>query len=145
MTGDGLPAGCVGRKGDRSQWRASLPLTCANPTRDTFLGIERQANERLGDRPKPAGSHPRLRIRAAHKKRVPSGTQGLIRALLVFGGNPMATNKPAGDGHRNGAVRKRSQLKDGIFGKETKRDTATGEFMAQKKDGGKFKGVRKER
>jgi hypothetical protein len=57
----------------------------------------------------------------------------------------MATNKPAGDGHRNGAVRKRSQLKDGFFGKETKRDTATGEFMAQKKDGGKFKGVRKER
>ncbi len=57
----------------------------------------------------------------------------------------MATNKPAGDDHRNGAVRKRSQLKDGLFGKETKRDTATGEFMAQKKDGGKFKGVRKER
>jgi hypothetical protein len=57
----------------------------------------------------------------------------------------MATNKPAGDGHRNGAVRKRSQLKDGLFGKETKRDLSTGEFMAQKKDGGKFKGVRKER
>ena len=57
----------------------------------------------------------------------------------------MATNKPAGDGHRNGAVRKRSQLKDGLFGKETKRDRTTGQFMAQKKDGGKFKGVRKER
>jgi hypothetical protein len=42
-------------------------------------------------------------------------------------------------------VRKRSQVKDGFFGKETKRDTATGEFMAQKKDGAKFKGVRKER
>ena len=57
----------------------------------------------------------------------------------------MATNKPAGDGHRNGAVRKRSQLKDGFFGKETKRDLTSGQFMAQKKDGAKFKGVRKER
>ena len=57
----------------------------------------------------------------------------------------MATNAPAGDGHRNGAVRKRSQLKDGLFGKETKRDLTTGQFMAQKKDDGKFKGVRKER
>ena len=57
----------------------------------------------------------------------------------------MATNKPAGDGHRNGAVRKRSQLKDGLFGKQTKRDLTTGQFMDQKKDGGKFKGVRKER
>ena len=57
----------------------------------------------------------------------------------------MATNKPAGDGHRNGAVRKRSQREDEFFGKETKRDLTTGEFMAQKKDDGKFKGVRKER
>ena len=56
----------------------------------------------------------------------------------------MATNKPAGDGHRNGAVRKRSQVKDGLFGKQTKRDLSTGRFMDQKKDGGKFKGVRKE-
>lgn len=56
----------------------------------------------------------------------------------------MATNKPAGDGHRNGAVRKRSQVKDGLFGKQTKRDLTTGQFMAQKKDAGKFKGVRKE-
>jgi hypothetical protein len=59
----------------------------------------------------------------------------------------MATNKPAGDGHRNGAVRKRSQLKTKIMGeeRETKRDDNTGKFMAQKKDGGKFKGVRRER
>jgi hypothetical protein len=57
----------------------------------------------------------------------------------------MATNKPAGDSHRNGAVKTRSQTKDGLFGKETKRDSDTGQFMAQKKDGGKFKGVRKER
>jgi hypothetical protein len=59
----------------------------------------------------------------------------------------MATNKPADDGHRNGAVRDRSQLKTKIMGEKhfTKRDGATGEFMAQKKDDKKFKGVRKER
>jgi hypothetical protein len=59
----------------------------------------------------------------------------------------MATNKPAGDGHRNGEVRDRSQLKTKIMGEEhlTKRDTTTGEFMSQKKDDGKYKGVRKER
>lgn len=59
----------------------------------------------------------------------------------------MATNKPAGDGHRNGAVKDRSQLKTKMMGAEheTKRDTKTGEFMAVKKDDGKFKGVRKEK
>jgi len=58
----------------------------------------------------------------------------------------MATNKPAGDGHRNGAVRKRSQLKTAIEGEEhfTKRDKKSGQFMAQKKDETKFKGVRRE-
>lgn len=57
----------------------------------------------------------------------------------------MATNKPTGDGHRNGMVRKRSQTKDGLFGRQTKRDTITGQFIDQKKDGGKFKGVRREK
>ena len=57
----------------------------------------------------------------------------------------MATNKPAGDGHRNGAVRKRSQLKDGLFGKQTKRDLTTGQFLDQKNDREKFKGARRER
>ena len=58
----------------------------------------------------------------------------------------MATNPPAGDGHRNGAVRKRSQLKTKTMGEEhyTKRDETTGEFVAQKKSG-KFKGVRREK
>ena len=77
-----------------------------------------------------AGNKPRIRA---------------FRDLFAYQEDHMATNKPAGDDHRNGAVRKRSQLKDGLFGKETKRDLSTGEFMAQKKDGGKFKGVRKER
>lgn len=58
----------------------------------------------------------------------------------------MATNAPAGDGHRNGAVRKRTQLKTKVMGEDafTKRSTKTGEFMAQKKDGKKYKGVRRE-
>jgi hypothetical protein len=62
------------------------------------------------------------------------------------GENSMATNAPAGDGHRNGAVRKRSQLRTKMMGEEhfTKRDKASGEFVAQKKDARKFKGVRKE-
>jgi hypothetical protein len=58
----------------------------------------------------------------------------------------MATNKPAGDGRRIGAVRKRSQLKTKVEGEEhwTKRSKETGQFMEQKKDEAKFKGVRRE-
>jgi hypothetical protein len=58
----------------------------------------------------------------------------------------MATNAPAGDGHRKGAVRKRSQLKTKVMGEEhfTKRDKTSGQFMAQKKSAPKFKGVRRE-
>lgn len=53
----------------------------------------------------------------------------------------MATNKP-----RHGYERKRSQLKTPVMGKKrwTKRDDATGEFMAQKKTPKKFKSVRRE-
>ena len=57
----------------------------------------------------------------------------------------MATNKPAGDGHRNGAVRKRSQLESPLSGNMTKRSRETGRFMDQKTGGGKFKGVRREK
>jgi hypothetical protein len=59
----------------------------------------------------------------------------------------MATNAPAGDGHRNGAVRKRTQLKTKVMGEEhyTKRSKKNGQFMAQKKGDAKFKGVRKEK
>ena len=58
----------------------------------------------------------------------------------------MATNAPAGDGHRQGAVKKRTQLETKIDGEKqwTKRDKATGEFIANK-ELEKFKGVRKER
>ena len=59
----------------------------------------------------------------------------------------MATNKPTGDNARNGAVRKRSQLKGKVMGKTawTKRDRTDGKFMAVKKGAKKFKGVRKEK
>jgi len=54
----------------------------------------------------------------------------------------MATNKPYGDGHRNGSVRHRSQVSDGQ-GDFVKRDLETGRFMALRV-GNKFKGVRLE-
>ena len=56
----------------------------------------------------------------------------------------MATNKPYGDNHRNGAVRRRSQVEN-PQGHWTKRDRTTGEFIDQKSDTTKFKGVRREK
>lgn len=61
----------------------------------------------------------------------------------------MATNKPTGDRSRKGAVKKRSQLKTKVMGKDkwTKRSrkgAKGGQFMDQKKRG-KFKGVRREK
>lgn len=57
----------------------------------------------------------------------------------------MATNPPTGDGHRNGAVRQRSQVYNPQNDRWTKRDTETGQFMDQKADDQPFKGVRKEK
>ncbi|MEM8497836.1 MAG: hypothetical protein AAF542_07410 [Pseudomonadota bacterium] len=57
----------------------------------------------------------------------------------------MATNPPAGDGHRKGAVRNRSQTKT-PSGNYVKRNTRTGRFMDVKTSDKKpFKGVRKEK
>ena len=56
----------------------------------------------------------------------------------------MATNLPKGDGHRNGAVRQRSQTQTPTR-LWIKRDTSTGRFMDVKSDGTPFKGVRKEK
>jgi len=56
----------------------------------------------------------------------------------------MATNPPSGDGHRNGAVRDRSQTKTPA-GHYVKRDTDTGRFMDVKADKQPFKGVRREK
>jgi hypothetical protein len=57
----------------------------------------------------------------------------------------MATNPPKGDGHRNGAVRQRSQTFNPNTHQWVKRDTTNGQFMAVKQDGSKFKGVREEK
>lgn len=56
----------------------------------------------------------------------------------------MATNPPKGDGHRNGAVRQRSQTYNPQNDRWTKRGP-DGKFMDQKSDNKPFKGVRKER
>ena len=57
----------------------------------------------------------------------------------------MAKNPPSGDGHRHGQVTGRSQVKNPQNGNYTKRNTETGRFIDQKKDGESFKSVRKEK
>ena len=57
----------------------------------------------------------------------------------------MATNPPAGDNHRIGAVRKRSQVLNPRTGQYVKRDAETSRFMDVKQDGTPFKGIRKEK
>ena len=57
----------------------------------------------------------------------------------------MATNPPSGDGHRNGAVKGRSQTQT-PSGHWVKRDADTCRFMDVKtSDKTPFKGVRKEK
>jgi len=58
----------------------------------------------------------------------------------------MATNKPYGDGARQGAVKERSQFQNPKTDLWTKRDAETGRFMDVKTGSDKpFKGVRKEK
>lgn len=57
----------------------------------------------------------------------------------------MAKNGTPGDGHRNGAVKGRSQTYNPKTDQYVKRDTTTGRFMDVKQDGTPFKGVRKEK
>lgn len=58
----------------------------------------------------------------------------------------MATNKPFGDGHRNGAVKGRSQAYNPKIDSWVKRDTGNGQFIGVKtSDNTPFKGVRKEK
>lgn len=57
----------------------------------------------------------------------------------------MATNPPKGDGHRNGAVKNRSQTHNPKNDKWVERDRTTGRFINQKADNKPFKGVRKEK
>lgn len=57
----------------------------------------------------------------------------------------MAKNGILGDGHRNGAVKERSQTYNPRTEQWVKRDANTGRFMDSKLDGTPFKGVRKEK
>jgi hypothetical protein len=57
----------------------------------------------------------------------------------------MAKNGNAGDRHRNGAVRQRSQVQNPVNGNWTKRDAESGRFIDQKRGGEPFKGVRREK
>jgi hypothetical protein len=57
----------------------------------------------------------------------------------------MAKNGTPGDGHRNGAVRERTQVYNPKTEQWVKRDTNTGRFMDNKQDGKPFKGVTKEK
>ncbi len=53
--------------------------------------------------------------------------------------------KNTGKGTRKGVVTNRTQVRNSSTGLWTKRDAYTGQFIAVKKDGGTFKGVRKEK
>jgi len=57
----------------------------------------------------------------------------------------MAKNGKTWDGHREGAVRQRSQTFNPKTERWTKRDSETGRFMDQKSDENPFKGVKKEK
>lgn len=57
----------------------------------------------------------------------------------------MARNGKSGDGHRNGAVKERSQTFNPKAGSWVKRNAETGRFMDGKSDTKPFKGVRKEK
>jgi hypothetical protein len=57
----------------------------------------------------------------------------------------MAKNGKTNDGHREGAVRQRSQTFNPKTERWTKRDSETGRFMDQKGSKNPFKGVRKEK
>jgi len=57
----------------------------------------------------------------------------------------MAKNGKVGDGHRNGAVKQRTQTFNPKTETWVKRDSQTGQFMDVKSDGAPFKGVTKEK
>lgn len=57
----------------------------------------------------------------------------------------MTKNGKVGDGHRNGAVRQRTQTFNPKTETWVKRDSQTGQFMDVKSGGTPFKGVTKEK
>ena len=70
---------------------------------------------------------------------------GFINIIGRTGDRAMATNPPKGDGHRNGAVKDRTQTYNPSNDRWVKRDSDTGRFMDQKADNKPFKGVTKEK
>lgn len=57
----------------------------------------------------------------------------------------MATDAPTGDGHRNGAVKKRTHIKTKVMGEEHHQaEPENWPVCGQKADAAEFKGVRKE-
>jgi hypothetical protein len=75
-----------------------------------------------------------------------SGTFSTRRGFPERKGGSGVHKQAPPDGYRLGAVKDRTQLQTKIQGEEhwTKRDKTTGQFMDQKTDEEKFKGVRKE-
>jgi hypothetical protein len=65
--------------------------------------------------------------------------------LIIIKTNNMAKNGKTGDGHRNGAVKERSQTYYPQTEKWVKRDKDNGQFIDQKSDNKPFKGVTKEK
>jgi hypothetical protein len=65
--------------------------------------------------------------------------------LIILNLKAMAKNGTPGDGHRNGAVKERSQTYNPTTQQWVKRDANTGRFMDVKQNGTPFKGVRKEK
>ena len=57
----------------------------------------------------------------------------------------MAKNGITGDGHRNGAVKERSQVFNPKTEQWVKRDTNTGQFIDVNQNGQPHKGVRREK
>ena len=57
----------------------------------------------------------------------------------------MAKNGKVGDGHRQGAVKSRTQFHNPKTGLMQKRNSENGQIMDVKTSGGKFKGVRNEK
>lgn len=57
----------------------------------------------------------------------------------------MAKNGKSGDGHRNGAIKERTQFENPKTRLFTKRDSITGKIIDVKTTGDKFKGVTKEK
>jgi hypothetical protein len=66
------------------------------------------------------------------------------RPFHIERNHSVATNKNKHDGHREGAVKERSQFTT-PSGHPAKRDTTTGQIMNVKSDKQPFKGVRREK